>query len=272
MTVDPVLQAVILGILQGLTEFLPISSSAHLLLVPWLFGWEPFGVTFDVMLHGGTLLAVVYFFRQDLKLVALQLLNFVRGQRQAPDEPDLFWPIVLGTLPAALVGAVAHRQIEDYFRHPAFTVVTLSLFGVLLWWIDRRGLQSRTLNALGWRDGVLIGVAQVLAFAPGASRSGVTITAALLLGFSRVDSARFSFLLAVPIIGLATLSKLYELWTEPSPQAAFGPLLVGVVVSFLGGFLCIKYFLRYLQTRSYAPFAAYRLALAGLILLVIYWG
>ncbi len=269
MSVSPVIQAVILGILQGLTEFLPISSSAHLLLVPWLLGWKPFGVTFDVMLHGGTLLAVLYFFRQDLKTVALQVLNRFRGRPAKPGETELFWPIAWGTLPAALVGAAAHSQIEDYFRHPAVTVATLGVFGALLWWSDSRGGTGRGLATLAGRDGLLIGVAQVLAFVPGVSRSGITITAALLLGFSRIDSARFSFLLAIPIIGLATLSKLYELARAPAPQEAFGPLAVGVLFSFLSGFLCIKYFLRYLQTRSYAPFALYRLALAGVILVAI---
>ncbi len=271
MSVSPLIQAVILGILQGLTEFLPISSSAHLLLVPWLLDWEPFGVTFDVCLHGGTLLAVLYFFRQDLKAITVQLMNRFRGKTSSR-KPELFWPIFLGTLPAALVGAAAHRQIEDYFRNPAVTVATLSVFGALLWWIDRRAQAVRGLVELGWRDGLLIGVAQVLAFVPGVSRSGITITAALLLGFSRVDSARFSFLLAVPIIGLATLSKVYELVRLPGPQDGFGPLLVGVLFSFLSGFLCIKYFLRYLQSRSYAPFALYRLVLAAAILVAICLG
>ena len=265
MPVNDSIQAFFLGILQGITEFLPISSSAHLILLPWLVGWEAMGLTFDVVVHGGTLLALVIYFRQQWKEIGKQCLR-VLMRRSAPSESGLLGALVVGTLPAVAVGGLFEGLIENHLRIPGVTVLTLSLFGLLLGWADHQGSQSRGLESIRLRDGLIVGLAQALALIPGVSRSGVTITATLMLGLNRADAARFSFLLGTPVIALATIFRLYLLLWSPSHEASsFIPLLVGVIFSFLSGFLCIKYLLRYLQTRTYLPFVVYRLLLAASI-------
>jgi len=260
---DPTFQAFVLGILQGLTEFLPISSSAHLLILPWFLDWEPMGLTFDVMLHAGTLVAVLAYFREDLRKLAVQILRAFR-ERSITSDDNLWVALAVGTIPALAVGGLFADVIEEKLRQPVVTTVTLSLFGLLLWWAGRRGVANKGFALMTWRDGLLVGVAQSLALVPGVSRSGITITAALLLGFGRVDSARFSFLLAVPVITLATLLKFLQLLMAESsygvPDA--GPLMVGVISSFASGFLCIKYLLQFLQKRTFLIFAIYRVLLS----------
>lgn len=264
-------QAILLGILQGLTEFLPISSSAHLLLLPWFLGWEPMGLTFDVLVHAGTLLAVVVYFSSYLKHLAKQIIRYVvKHEPCDPADLKVLGAIVAGTLPALFVGGFFHDLIERELRTPIVTTLTLSSFGVLLWWAGKFGRGSRCWAELRPLDGFLIGAAQALALIPGVSRSGITITAALVLRFSRVDSARFSFLLAVPVIFLTTAAKAFQLIQE---GAGAGPepvvLLTGVLCSFLSGFLCIKYFLQYLAGHSFLLFACYRLLLAFLVYLLL---
>ncbi|MFQ5739479.1 MAG: undecaprenyl-diphosphate phosphatase [Acidobacteriota bacterium] len=262
---DPVLQSVLLGILQGLTEFLPISSSAHLLLLPWLLGWKPMGLVFDVLLHGGTLLALLIYFRSQVKTLARQSVGrFTRRNARVENGPDLSLPILVGTAPLILVGGLFHGLIEKNLRQPALTMMTLCLFGILLWWADRRGSRNRLLARIRPFDGFIIGLSQSLALMPGVSRSGITITAALFLGFSRVDSARFSFLLAIPAIALATLAELFELiQTGPGANATLLTFVLGIVFSFGSGLLCLKYLLRFLESRSFSPFAAYRVLLSA---------
>ncbi len=259
------MQALFLGILQGITEFLPISSSAHLILLPRLLGWEALGLTFDVLVHGGTLLALVIYFRQQWKEIGKQFLRFVMNPSVAP-QSGLLGALVVGTLPAILVGGLFEGFIEDHLRTPGVTVITLPLFGLLLGWADHQGSQSRGLESIRLRDGLLVGLAQALALVPGVSRSGVTITVILMLGLNRADAARFSFLLGTPVIALATISRLYPLLGSSSNETgSFLTLLVGVIFSFVSGFLCIKYLLRFLQTRTYLPFVVYRLLLAAFI-------
>ncbi len=256
------IQALFLGVLQGITEFLPISSSAHLILLPWLVGWKAMGLTFDVVVHGGTVLALVIYFREYWKDIGRQCLRFLMKPSVAP-QSGLLGALVVGTLPAILVGGLFQGVIEDHLRTPGVTALTLPLFGLLLGWADHRGSQSRGLESIRLRDGLIVGLAQSLALIPGVSRSGVTITVILMLGLNRADAARFSFLLGTPVIALATLSRLYLLWWSPSNESgSFLTLLVGVIFSFVSGFLCIKYLLRYLQTRTYLPFVVYRLLLA----------
>ncbi len=258
------IQAIILGIVQGLTEFLPVSSSAHLLILPWLLGWEAMGVSFDVILHSGTLFAVLIYFRRDWVQLTAALLLRVRGLPSP--EPDLLTPLIVGTLPALLVGLFLRNYIELYLRGPWVVVVTLAVVGALLYWADRTGSGKRSWESLGWRHGLIIGLAQALALVPGVSRSGITIVAALLLGFSRTESARFSFLLAVPLLATVTVGKLVEASLEgPGQGLPLVPLLLGVVSSFISGFLCIKYFLRFLQVSSLKPFAVYRLCLSAFL-------
>ena len=259
------MQALFLGILQGITEFLPISSSAHLILLPRLLGWEALGLTFDVLVHGGTLLALVIYFRQQWKEIGKQFLRFVMNPSVAP-QSGLLGALVVGTLPAILVGGLFEGFIEDHLRTPGVTVITLPLFGLLLGWADHQGSQSRGLESIRLRDGLMVGLAQALALIPGVSRSGVTITVILMLGLNRADAARFSFLLGTPVIALATISRLYPLLGSSSNETgSFLTLLVGVIFSFVSGFLCIKYLLRFLQTRTYLPFVVYRLLLAAFI-------
>lgn len=261
-------QAIILGILQGLTEFLPISSSAHLILLPWLLGWRAMGLTFDVMLHAGTLLALLVYFRRQWGELWRQFLNRVKAvfSKSTCRDTQLIDVLLVGTLPALGLGGLFQDVIQHYLRSPVVTVLTLSGFGLLLGWADRRARQTRPLDSLGPREGFLIGMAQALALVPGVSRSGITVTAALFLGLSRADSARFSFLLSTPLVAAAALARGYAWWRLGPSESAWGaPLVLGVVSSFLGGLLCIKYFLRFLATRTYFPFVVYRLLLAGFI-------
>lgn len=273
MTLD-LIKAALLGILQGLTEFLPISSSAHLLLLPWVLGWEPYGLLFDVLLHGGTLAAILIYFRKDwAELVRAFYGRFDRRQKPRDPARKAVDAILIGTLPAVLFASIFGDWVEHTARTPLVTVFTLSFFAVLLWWADRRGAAERKLDSISWWDGLLIGLAQALALIPGVSRSGVTITAALFLGFERENSARFSFLLAGPIIAGAALKSLVELLTRGDQAGLTLPVLaVGIMVSFITGFLCIKYFLRFLRSRTFLPFVLYRFCLAALILYLLLVG
>ena len=267
---SPTLQAIILGIIQGLTEFLPISSSAHLLLVPWIFGWHHLGLEFDVALHIGTLLAILIYFRRDFLELTRDLFRSLSRTPPAPGaEPGdarLAWAIVVGTIPAAVIGAPFGSALEEIFRSPVVTVVTLSVFGLFLLLADRYGRRERNVGSVGLRDGLLIGCAQAVALIPGVSRSGVTITAALLLGLERRDSARFSFLLAGPVVTLAGLKAIFDLWMQGGLERNLViPFAVGIIVSFVTGLICISYFLRFLQKRSFLSFAIYRFLLASVI-------
>ncbi|MEE8349518.1 MAG: undecaprenyl-diphosphate phosphatase [Acidobacteriota bacterium] len=264
-------QAALLGLLQGATEFLPISSSAHLLVLPWLLGWEPLGLTFDVLVHGGTLAALIIYFIKEWKDLSRHFLRiFIKPSTQ---QSRLLSALIIGTLPAVLVGWLLEGLIVTYLRTPAVVVVTLSGFALILWWADRRGTQVRELSDVGVWDGVLVGMAQALALIPGVSRSGATISAALLLGISRADAARLSFLLGTPILTAATLRSLYELWQAGSgAEHPILPMVIGVIFSFSSGYLCIRFFLRFLQTRTYRPFVWYRLGLAAFILLWLVLG
>lgn len=265
------LRALALGILQGLTEFLPISSSAHLILLPWLLDWEPFGLTFDIMVHGGTLAAVLICFRRDW-IRLLHTCGKALGSRSEahPQDRTLLLALVLGTIPAVVAGLAAYDWIERSARGPEVIVATLSFFALVLWFADRTGSRMRSLSQLRPLDGLWIGMAQTLAFVPGVSRSGVTIAMAMLLGLGRRDSARLSFLLAGPVILMAVGKGVLDLITETGEPSISAPaLLLGVLSSCVAGFLCIRFLLRYLKAGSFLPFVVYRLILAVVILLGI---
>lgn len=268
---DQIWQALILGILQGLTEFLPISSSAHLILLPWVAEWARMGILFDVFLHAGTMFAVMLYFRREVKELFLEAVNYFRMEKSGNRERTGLLPVLaVGTVPAVIAALLFRGLIEDYARTPAVTAATLCVFALLLWWADRAGRSCRFFKDIGWKEGLLIGTAQAVALVPGVSRSGVTITMALLLGFSRKDSARFSFLLSFPVLVLAMLKGSVELLSAPEETAAgAAALLVGVGFSFLSGFLCIKFFLRYLESGSFTPFVVYRILLSAVIVLII---
>lgn len=253
-------QAAALGLVQGLAEFLPISSSAHLILAPRLLGWPDQGLAFDVALHWGTLAALAAAFgREWLVLIRAGLA------RDGSESSRLFWRIALATLPAAVAGLALEDLAETAFRDPRRIAAALMAFGLLLGAADRIGGGGRSLDGLGLRGCLLIGCAQALALVPGVSRSGITITAGLFLGLARAEAARFSFLLSVPIVLGAGILKLDDVGLA----AATGPFWVGIAVAGLSGYAAIKFLLAFVRSRGLAPFVIYRLAL-GVLLLALF--
>jgi undecaprenyl-diphosphatase len=261
------LQVIILAIVQGLTEFLPISSSGHLVLVPHFFDWTDQGLAFDVAVHFGSLIAVMLFFRKDIFGLLRGGVQVLGGNVQTV-ESRLALGIALGTVPAALAGLLFVDWIEANLRSPFVIIFTLSGYGLLMIVADRWGKRERDITSMTVRDAVLIGVAQALALIPGTSRSGITITAARFMGFERQDAARFSFLLAVPVILLATGYSLLGLLSGEA-AVAWGQLAIGVAVSAIVAYLSIEFFMRFVSRIGLLPFAVYRLILAVVIVYVL---
>lgn len=262
------LQIIVLALVQGLTEFLPVSSSAHLLLVPVFTDWQDQGLAFDVALHIGSLTAVIIYFRQDIWRMTLAWGDSV-VYRRLSDEGRLAWAVVLGTIPVGLAGLFAQDFIETAMRSPLYCAFGLIFFGVLLGWADWRRNGGRSEYSMNWRDVMWIGLAQALALIPGTSRSGITITAALFLGLSREGAARFSFLLSIPVIALAGLLKTLDL-IRAETSVDWLSLSIGTLVSGVSAYLCIHYFLAFINRIGMQPFVAYRIAL-GVLLLVLFW-
>ena len=256
-------QAVILAFVQGLTEFLPISSSGHLVLVPKFLGWPDQGLAFDVAVHLGTLAAVLAYFRRDLVPMGRDWLASLGGRPRTP-EARLAWWVIWGTVPVVAIGGLAADAIEAGLRSPQVIAVTTAGFGVLLWLADARGARARDEYSLGWADALLIGLAQATALVPGVSRSGITMTAALLLGLDRQAAARFSFLLSIPVIVAAGVLETSVLLGRDEP-VDWTLLAVGTVVSGVVAYLTIRAFLALLGRIGMAPFAVYRLLLGALI-------
>ncbi len=261
------IQIIVLAVVQGITEFLPISSSGHLVLVPGFFGWSDQGLAFDVAVHFGSLIAVLIFFRKDIAGLVRGGVT-VLGGRIDTIESRLAAGIALGTIPAAVAGMLAAGWIEANLRSPTVIVFTLSGYALLMLAADRFGRRTRGINDVGIRDAFLIGLAQALALIPGTSRSGVTITAAMALGLERQDAARFSFLLAVPVILLASLYELFKLLTAETP-VAWAELGIAAAVSAIVAYLSIDFFMRFVSRIGLLPFALYRLALAAVIVFVL---
>ena len=261
------LQIVVLAIVQGLTEFLPISSSGHLVLVPHLAEWSDQGLAFDVAVHFGSLLAVVVFFRDDIAGLLRGGVQVLGGDVRSP-QAYMTIAILLGTIPAAAAGLFFAGWIEANLRDPSVIVYTLAGYGILMALADRFAKRDKSISDVTIRDALVIGVSQALALVPGTSRSGVTITAARLLGFERQDAARFSFLLSAPVILLATLFKGFELVTG-NVAVAWGELALGVGVSAIVAYLSIEFFMRFVTRIGLAPFAIYRLLLAAVIVYVL---
>jgi undecaprenyl-diphosphatase len=260
------LHAIFLALLQGLTEFLPISSSAHLILLPRLLGWADQGLAFDVAVHIGTLTAVVAYFRHDvLCLLLAWVKSCVRWQLNA--DARLAWLVVLGTVPVALTGLLFHDFIESNLRSPLVIAAATIGFGLLLGLSDLRGEKRRTETSLTFVDVLWIGLAQALALIPGTSRSGITMTAALALGLTRSAAARFSFLLSVPVILMAGGYESLQLLQQAEP-VAWGPILLGTVVSGVSAYLSIHFFMRLIEKVGMLPFVVYRLLLGGFLLLL----
>jgi len=274
-------QAIVLGIVQGLTEFAPVSSSGHLILVPWLFHWcivsasnETLNKTFDVALHMGTFVgAVVYFWRDIVRYLTAWIRSMRTRGIHTVDE-RLAWGIVIGTIPGAIAGALGEDVIDKKLGQPWLIAIMLVVFAVVLYVVDRRSRQTREIRDIRLGDAVFIGVAQALALQPGVSRSGVTITTARGVGLDRESAARFSFLLSLPIIGGAGLYKGAKLLTgsEKIPSGFGGAFAWGVIASAVSGFLVIWGLLSYLRRRDFAPFVIYRLAAAALVLGIVLTG
>jgi undecaprenyl-diphosphatase len=257
-----VVQAFVLGIIQGLTEFLPISSSAHLTLAPWFFGWTDPGLEFDVALHMGTLIAVLWYFRAEWARLATAGWGILRrgGRVQGPEETRVVL-LVIGTIPGAIAGVLLEKRAEETFRAPLLIAATLSIMGVLLWAVDKWAPTDRSMERLGIMDAVWIGLAQVLALVPGVSRSGSTITAGRALRLDRESAAVFSFLLSMPIIAGAGLHKLPHLLKA----GVTVPLATGVFTAAVSSWFAIAIVLRYVKTHSYGVFALYRVLLAAVV-------
>lgn len=261
------LQAIALGILQGLSEFLPISSSAHLTLAPWLFGWEDPGLAFDVALHFGTLLAVLWYFRMEwVQLVKAAFGIITTGRIETPEKRRVIY-LIVATIPGAIAGFLLQSRAESAFRSPELIAIALILMGIVLWLVDKLVDQRRILGEMRWIDALLIGLSQVIALIPGVSRSGSTITTGRGLRFDRESAAEFSFLMSMPIIAAAVVLE--------GPKALHqsgltNELMSGVVASAISGWLAISILMRYVSRHSYGIFAFYRVALGLAVLAVIY--
>ena len=266
---EQIFQALVMGIVQGLTEFLPISSSGHLILVPWLFGWTGTfieSLAFSVVLHGGTLAALLVYFRDDWRRLIPAGLATLRDRTFAGD-PDrrLAWLLVASTVPAAILALLFNDVIERNVREVGMVVAMLVLGAAILWAADRWGPRTHAMDRLTFRGAIGIGLAQALALVPGVSRSGISMSAALFAGLRRADAARYSFLMATPITAMAVAYETLKLLRGDVGGAEPVTLVVGVVSSFVSGILAISFLLRYLRTRSFGIFVAYRLVLAAII-------
>ncbi len=257
------LQALVLGLVQGLSEFLPVSSSAHLTLVPWLLGWEDPGLAFDVALHIGTLVALAWYFRREwLTLIRSGLGILSKRSIRTPDEWRVAF-LVVATIPAAIVGFTVEDLAESAFRSPRLIATMLVIMGLLLWLSDRLARRERTLERMRMRDAVLVGIAQSFALIPGVSRSGATITGARLLGFDRQGAAIFSFLMSFPVTAAAAVLKAPEAFTSGVPWTR---VVIGIVAATASSWFAIAILLRFVQRHSYGVFALYRIVLGVLVL------
>ena len=271
-----ILQAIVLGLTQGATEFAPVSSSGHLILVPWLFNWSivndpALNKTFDVALHVGTLVGAVIYFRHDLWLYIKAWFRSVRDRRVQGTEERLAWALVIGTIPGAIAGALLESTIEEKLGQPWLMAVTLAVGGVILWLVDARARSDRGMDSIGPRTGLGLGALQALALQPGISRSGITMTGARWIGIDRESSARFSFLLAIPIIAGAGLYKGVGL-IHTGFQGYGSEFFWGFVSSAVSGFVVIWFLLGYLRRHTFKAFMYYRLVVAALIVILIATG
>lgn len=259
-------QAIILGLLQGLAEFLPISSSAHLALTPWILGWESPGLAFDVALHLGTLAAVLWFFRAQWAALARAAWRIAMTRRIETEEERRVLFLVIATIPGGIGGLLLAEYAETVFRSPALIATTLIIMGVILWAVDRFSPHARPLSEMRWTHALMFGLAQVLALVPGVSRSGSTMTAGRAMGFHRESAAVFAFLMSMPITAAAAVYEVPKALAEGGLGA---PIIAGVIASALSGWLAISVLLRYVTRHGFGVFAAYRILLGlGVLALV----
>jgi len=261
------LQAIALGIIQGLSEFLPISSSAHLTLAPWLFGWEDPGLAFDVALHFGTLIAVLWYFRMEWATLVRAAFGIITtGRIETPEKRRVIY-LIIATIPGAIGGYLLQSRAESAFRSPQVIAIALIVMGIVLWLADKLTAQARILGEMRWVDSLLIGLSQVIALIPGVSRSGSTITTGRALRFDRESAAEFSFLMSMPIIAAAVVMEGPKALQQ---SGLTSELMSGVVASAISGWLAISILMRYVSRHSYGIFAFYRIALGIAVLAVIY--
>jgi len=265
----PLYQAIVLAIIQGFTEFLPVSSTAHLTIIPELLHWKDPGLSYDVALHLGTLVAVlVYFFRDWVQVILNGIGISYRGARPDENSRSLLWLLVLGTIPAALAGLKFEKYADQMLRTPYIIGGAMIIFGILMWVADRASTARNGLDQMTGFDAITVGIAQAFAIIPGVSRSGITLTAARFRGFGREAAARFSFLLSTPIIAGAAAKKGYELYKDGLPEDMRVPYLVGVLVSGIVGLLVIAFFMKYLRNHSLNVFVWYRI-IFGIIVIAL---
>jgi len=265
-----IMEAIILGIIQGFTEFLPISSSAHLIVLPWMFGWQGTlvdSLTFDVALHAGSLVAILAFFWRDWLDLLKKFFTGLGDGTWKTGEGRLVWFIVLATIPAGILGLKYEKVVEGSFRNPLLIAVSLSVIGIVMWAADRFSAKRTALSRMTLGHAVLIGCAQAVALVPGVSRSGSTIIAGLLTGYTREAAARFSFLLSTPVIAGAAVLKLHKLHLAPGEAL---PFALGIAFSAVVGYVSIKFLLHYVNRHTLDLFVWYRLALAAAIALVLF--
>jgi undecaprenyl-diphosphatase len=266
----PIYQVIVLAIIQAFTEFLPISSTAHLALAPWLFGWKDPGLTFDIALHAGTLLAVlIYFFRDWVQIIGQGIGFNLGSDPQLRRNPGLLWLLAIASIPVGIVGYFFEKQADTTWRQPYLIGAMLILVGIVIWIAERRRIGDKSISDVGWGDGIFIGIAQALSVIPGTSRSGVTISAGLFRDMNRETAARFSFLLSTPAIAAAVLKKAWGIHKEGGllPEMKV-PFAVGILVTGVLGALVIAFFLRYLRRSSLMPFVYYRI-IFGIIVIAL---
>ncbi len=261
-----ILQIIVLALVQGLTEFLPVSSSAHLILVPYLTDWPDQGLAFDVAVHVGTLTAVVIYFRKEINKMFFAWFSSLKGRHS--EDSKLAWGVLIGTIPVGLAGLLFKDVISEHLRTPLVIAAATIIFGLLLWYADWSGRRQRNEYTMSWKDIIVIGCAQAIALIPGTSRSGITITAGLMLGLTAPAAARFSFLLSIPVIVLAGGMETLDYLKVANP-GDMNDLVYGALISAFSAYLCIHFFLMLLERIGMTPFVVYRLLL-GLVLLSLY--
>ncbi|HTR37762.1 MAG TPA: undecaprenyl-diphosphatase UppP [Bryobacteraceae bacterium] len=266
----PIYQVVVLSVVQALTEFLPISSTAHLVLVPWLFGWKDAGLTFDVALHAGTLVAILIYFWKDWVQIIGQGIGFNWGSDpQLRKNPGLLWLLAVASIPIGIVGLLFDKQADTTWRQPYLIGAMLIIVGIVIWMAERRRIGDKSMERTGWADGIVVGIAQAFAVIPGVSRSGSTISAGLFRDMTRETAARFSFLLATPAIAAAVAKKAYDVHKSGGlPAEMKVPIALGIVLTGILGAIVIAFFLRYLRHRSLMPFVYYRI-IFGIIVIAL---
>lgn len=273
----PSVQSIILGLIQGLTEFLPVSSSGHLVIVPWLFRWSKHALFFDVMLHFATLFAIIIYFRKDwVNIIREGFLSIWERNLKGSVERRLFWYILLASAPALIVGALIASEAENYFRNPMAVAIMVGLFGIALYLAELYGKKDKSFQDISWRIALAIGLAQMFALVPGVSRSGITISAAMALGLSRRESVRFSFLLGAPAIFAAASYSIGVFIFQHLGQGAgnvipWHTLPAGFISSLLSSLLAIHVLLKYVRQHTFTAFVIYRLALSSVIILLYYF-